>query len=202
MIRLDRPLIVEGRYDKSKLASFVEGVVLTTEGFGVFSNPEKLQLIRKLAKKNGIAILTDSDKAGFRIRGYLKGAVGPENIVNVYIPDVYGKEKRKTRPSKEGKLGVEGMQRSVLEQALRRAGVVCGEETEHVRISKVQLYEWGFSGTADSAARRRLFQRRLGLPENLSANALCEILGTLCDLETVEALARECGKTDGGNCEE
>ncbi len=194
MIRLNRPLVVEGRYDKSKLSSFVEGIVLTTDGFGVFSHPEKLSLIRRLAEKNGIAVLTDSDAAGFRIRGYLKGAVGPEKIVHVYIPDIYGKERRKARPSREGKLGVEGMDRGVLEKALRRAGVVCGDEAaETVRISKAQLYEWGLSGRPESAARRRAFQRRIGLPENLSANALCEVLGSICSAETIGALVKELG---------
>lgn len=199
MIRLNRPLVVEGRYDKSKLSSFVEGVILTTNGFGVFSHPETLALIRRLAEKNGVAVLTDSDAAGFRIRNYLKSAVGPEKIVHVYIPDVYGRERRKTRPSKEGKLGVEGIERSVLERALRRAGVVHGEEAaETVRISKAQLYEWGLSGRQDSASRRRQLQRRLGLPENLSANALCEILGGICSMETLEVLVKECGgKGDG-----
>ncbi len=199
MIRLNRPLIVEGRYDKSKLSSFVEGIILTTDGFGIFSHPEKLALIRRLAEKNGVAVLTDSDTAGFRIRGYLKGAVGPEKIVHVYIPDIYGRERRKTRPSREGKLGVEGIERSTLERALRRAGVVCGEEAaETVRVSKAQLYAWGLSGGADSAAKRRRFQRRLGLPENLSANALCEILGDLCSMETLEALVEECGGEGDG----
>lgn len=199
MIRLNRPLVVEGRYDKSKLSSFVEGVILTTNGFGVFSHPETLALIRRLAEKNGVAVLTDSDAAGFRIRNYLKSAVGPEKIVHVYIPDVYGRERRKTRPSKEGKLGVEGIERGVLERALRRAGVVHGEEAaETVRISKAQLYEWGLSGGQDSASRRRQLQRRLGLPENLSANALCEILGGICSMETLEALMKECGGEGDG----
>lgn len=179
MIRVDRPVVVEGRYDKCKLASLIQApMIITTNGFGVFTDKGKLRLIRQMAEGKGVILLTDSDTAGFRIRAYLKGAIGNDKIVNVYIPDVYGKERRKQQPSKEGKLGVEGIGAPVLLEAFHRAGVVCGEDAlENRAFSKAELYAMGLSGLPNSAARRRRLLAALDLPEHLSANALAEVLG-------------------------
>ena len=180
-LKLDRPLIVEGRYDKSKLASFLDGVIITTGGFDIFRDHKRLEMIRTLAKEKGIIILTDSDVAGFRIRSYLKGAIPQERIINAYIPDVYGKEKRKAVPSKEGKLGVEGIDAGVLIDVLRRAGVLFEDEEqtaqEGERLTKLDLYELGLSGGMDSAAKRRKLLHRLGLPENMAQNSMVGVLG-------------------------
>ena len=123
MIRCSMPIIVEGKYDKINLSNFVEGTILATGGFSIFKNKEMLELLRVMAKKTGIIVLTDSDAAGFKIRSHIRSAVRDGKIINVYIPDVYGKERRKAAPSKEGKLGVEGLSREILEEAFRKAGV-------------------------------------------------------------------------------
>ena len=187
MIRVREAVIVEGRYDKIKLSSLVDGIILETGGFRIFKDPEKLALIRRLAESRGIVILTDSDSAGFLIRNYLNGAVPPEKIKHAYIPDLFGKEKRKDRPSKEGKLGVEGVPVDLLLEALRRAGVVwedaAGETAVAAPVTKADLYECGLSGQEDSAVRRKQFLRALGLPEHLSANALVRVLGGIYSKE-------------------
>ena len=138
MIKLKEAVIVEGKYDKIKLSSLVDGLIITTDGFGIFKDREKRELIKTLAKKRGIIILTDSDSAGFLIRSHIKGFVSEGEIKNVFIPDVFGKEKRKSAPSKEGKLGVEGMDRELLENALKKAGIV--EEKTSPNAKKV--FEW------------------------------------------------------------
>lgn len=126
-LRVKYPIIVEGRYDKARLASFIEGDILQTDGFQVFSDKKKLALIRRLAAEEKVVILTDSDRAGFRIRGYLAGAIPPERVLHVYIPQVQGKERRKRRPSAEGTLGVEGMETEVLREALAKAGALAAQ---------------------------------------------------------------------------
>lgn len=180
MIRLDRPVIVEGRYDKSKLASLVDALILTTGGFGIYTDSQRMALFRSLAEKNGVIILTDSDRAGFQIRNYLKSALGEgmrDKIVHIYIPDVYGKESRKAQPSKEGKLGVEGIEAKALIEAFYSAGVVVGEGERAVRaFCKADLYEMGLSGTPQSKSRRQKLLHRLGLPERLSSNGMLEVL--------------------------
>lgn len=194
-LKLDRPLIVEGRYDKSKLSSFLDGVIITTGGFDIFRDSKRLEMIRTLAQEKGIIILTDSDVAGFRIRSYLKGAIPQERIINAYIPDVYGKEKRKTVPSKEGKLGVEGIDGRVLIDVLRRAGVVFEDEEETPqkgdRLTKLDLYELGLSGTPDSAAKRKKLLHRLGLPENLAPNSMVGVLGAQYSLSQLKKILQE-----------
>ena len=176
MIKTDKVIIVEGKYDKIKLSSLVDGVVITTDGFAVMKNDDKTNLIRRLAEKNGIVILTDSDAAGFRIRGYLNGILPKEKITNLYIPDIYGKERRKVVAGKEGKLGVEGMPLSVLENILSS---ISSEEKRGNIISPVDLYLLGFSGGKNSSIRRKKLLKKLNLPEHLSAGRMCEIVSAV-----------------------
>ena len=180
MIKIDRAVIVEGRYDKIKLASILDAVIIETEGFGIFNNKEKQRLIRRLADTKGILILTDSDSAGFKIRSFIKGIVPAEKIKHAYIPDIFGKEKRKTEPSKEGKLGVEGVKKELILEALEKAGVFCEEtEIEEKReITKLDLYEDGLSGRENSDELRKKLLSHLSLPERLTSNALVQILNT------------------------
>ena len=183
MIRVREAIVVEGRYDKAALRAAVDAVVLETEGFGVFSDREKLALLRRLAEKRGLVILTDSDGGGFLIRSFLKSAIDPALVKHAYIPDVPGKERRKRRPGKEGKLGVEGMSADVLIACLRRAGATFeGEElsgTEEPPLTKAELYALGLTGRTNSAARRAELKKALGLPERLSTNALQDVLSVL-----------------------
>lgn len=190
MIRVKEAIVVEGRYDKNALSQVVDTVILETSGFGVFKDSEKLALLRRLAEKRGLIVLTDADGAGFVIRNYLKGAIPKEQVKHAYIPDLYGKERRKRAPGKEGKLGVEGMRPEVLEAALRRAGATVldedSPETGGSALTKADLFALGLSGGPDSAARRRALCKKLDLPERLSANALLEVLGALYTPEELE----------------
>ncbi|MGN0590768.1 toprim domain-containing protein [Ruminococcus sp.] len=184
-------IIVEGKYDKIKLDSIIQGVILVTNGYRIFKDPEKMALIRYFAAHTGIIILTDSDRAGFRIRSYLKGSIPEGKITHVYIPDIFGKEKRKDKPSAEGKLGVEGMERSVLEDAFRRAGVLT--ETAPVRsgLTRLDLYELGLTGGRDSASRRRALLEQLGLPTLLSTGGMLEVLNTMMTRQELEAFVHQ-----------
>ena len=191
MIPVKEVIVVEGRYDKNTLSQIFDAVIVETAGFGVFNDREKLALLRRLAEARGLIVLTDSDGAGFVIRNFLKGAIDPALVKQAYIPDVAGKERRKASPSKEGKLGVEGMSAEALIDALRRAGATLGDEAPTHRsggITKATLYELDLSGRPDSARRRRELLRRLGLPEHLGANALLDVLNALYTSEELRAL--------------
>lgn len=180
MIHVAQAIIVEGKYDKIKLSSLLDAVILTTNGFHIFHDAEKMALIRYYAKTTGIIILTDSDTAGFRIRNYLKGAVHGGKLFHVYIPDIYGKERRKLKPSAEGKLGVEGINKNALLAAFEKAGVLTDEIPEKTDpITKYDLYELGLSGGADSKSKRKALQKRLHLPDLLSTASLLEVLNTM-----------------------
>lgn len=186
MIHIKEAVIVEGKYDKIKLSSVIDGLILQTDGFQIFKDRDKMSLLRRLAASRGLLVLTDSDSAGFLIRHYLSGSIPPGQIRHAYIPDIFGKEKRKSRPSREGKLGVEGVPDEAIVEALRRAGATAGEETaEEVRpkITRTDLYFAGLSGGQGSAQKRRMFLQRLNLPENLSANALPDVLNALMGRE-------------------
>lgn len=194
-LRVKWPVIVEGRYDKAKLSSFLEGEIIETGGFRVFSDKKRLGLIRRLAEGGGVVILTDSDRAGFRIRGYLAGAIPPERVIHVYIPQILGKERRKARPSAEGTLGVEGMEVSLLREALAKAGALAGEEPPpRDPVTKGDLYALGLSGGEGSAELRRALLRRLDLPGGLGANALPGVLSRLMTREELERLTAELKK--------
>ena len=185
MHRIREVIIVEGRYDKNTLSQVVDAVILETSGFGIFNDKQKQKLLRTLAESRGLIVLTDSDGAGFVIRNFIKGCVDPKLVKHAYIPDLYGKERRKSAPSKEGKLGVEGMRPEVLLDALRRAGAtIDGESTaQQSAISKADLYARGFSGCADSAEKRKALIRKLELPERLSSTALLDVLNALMTRE-------------------
>lgn len=193
MIHLKEALIVEGKYDKIKLSSLTDALIITTDGFGVFKNKEKTALIKSLADSRGIIILTDSDTAGFKIRNYIKGCTRKGKIINVYIPEIFGKEKRKNEPSKEGKLGVEGIPADILKASLIKAGVavnadsdVFDENKKEKWADKIRLYDDGFIGRHNSEEKRRSLLKELGLPSLLSANALIEVLNAMFTPEEYE----------------
>lgn len=182
MISVKEVIVVEGRYDRNTLSQVFDAVIVETSGFGVFNDREKLALLRRLAEARGLVVLTDSDGAGFVIRNFLKGAIDPALVKQAYIPNIAGRERRKRAPSKEGKLGVEGMKPEVLIEALRRAGATLGGEEPARRaggITKATLYELGLSGGPGSAEKRRALLKELDLPEKLSANALLDVLNAL-----------------------
>ncbi len=189
MLKVEEAIIVEGKYDQIRLSAVVDGLILPTQGFAIFRDPEKRELIRKLAQERGILILTDSDSAGFLIRNHIKSFVAPDRIKNAYIPEIPGKERRKRTPSKEGLLGVEGIDPELLEKALRAAGAGIRKAENPDPITKLDLYRWGLSGGELSAEKRRLLQKKLGLPSRLSAAALLELLNFLTTREAVEKLA-------------
>lgn len=191
MIKIKEAVIVEGKYDKIKLSSIIDTVIITTEGFRIFKNPEKLSLIRYYAEKTGIVILTDSDSAGFKIRGFLKGAVNKGKITNVYIPDIFGKEKRKEKPSAEGKLGVEGIPVNIIADAFRKAGISSSEESSENDITSVTFFELGLSGKPDSKAMRTRLQKFLGLPELMSSSSLMEILNTMYTADELKEIIKQ-----------
>lgn len=193
MRRIKEAIVVEGRYDKNTLSQVVDAVIVETAGFGVFRQDEQLALLRRLAEKQGLIILTDPDGAGFVIRNFLKGALPPERVKHAYVPDRFGKERRKRAPGREGKLGVEGMSPAVLLAALERAGATFLDEApsnapSRTPITKTDLFLLGLSGTPDSAARRAGLLKKLDLPEHLSANALLTVLNALYSREELEAL--------------
>ena len=200
MIKLKQTVIVEGKYDKIRLSSLIDAPILQTDGFAVFKDREKLQLIRRVAEKNGILILTDSDSAGFRIRSFLSGCVPPEKVWHAYIPDILGKERRKAEHSKEGKLGVEGMKTEALVEALNKAGVLCEEENESEKRRQItvnDLYEDGLSGGPNSRARKAALLKYLDLPERLSTSSLLQVLNTILTYdEYKQAIAELKGGTD------
>ena len=198
MIKISEAIIVEGKYDKIKLSSIVDAVIIVTNGFGIFKDPEKLGLIRYYAKKTGIIILTDSDAAGRKIRGYIKGAVGEGRITNVYIPDVFGKEKRKTKPSAEGKLGVEGIDSRTLLDAFEKSGIRASESVQPSDITKLTLYELGLSGRKNSRELRERLQESLGLPHQLSAAALVEVLCTMMDSAELKRITERIKEENDG----
>ncbi len=179
--RIKEAIVVEGRYDKNTLLQVVDAAVIDVGGFGAFHDAQLLSLLRRLARTRGVVIFTDPDGAGFVIRGRLKGALEGGRVLHAYAPDIYGKEKRKRKGGKEGKLGVEGMRPEILLEALRRAGATFEGETAPDReepITKADLLDAGLIG-ADSAARRAALVRMLDLPEHLSANALLDVLNLL-----------------------
>ncbi len=185
-------LIVEGKYDKIKLSSIVEAVIIQTDGFKVFKDEDKRNLICHYAKTKGIAILTDSDSAGFKIRNYIKGFVKEGKIVNVYIPDIFGKEKRKVEASKEGKLGVEGIKKDILIKSFEKAGIITYESEEKKElITKMDFYLDGFIGQDNSSAKRQALLKTLELPELLSTKATLEIINTVIDLNEYKKIVEK-----------
>ena len=191
MHRVSEVIVVEGRYDKNTLSQVVDAVIIETSGFGVFNSSEKQQLLRTLAQKLGLIVMTDSDGAGFVIRNFIKGCVDPKLVKHAYIPDIPGKERRKSSPSKEGKLGVEGMSPDVILDCLRRAGATIDGEYScaSAGISKSDMYKKGLTGKPDSAKKRAELLKKMALPEKMTAEALLQVLNAIMSRE--EFLAGE-----------
>lgn len=183
MIKIKQAIVVEGRYDKNTLSQVVDAPIFQTDGFAIMHDKQQLELLRKVAQKRGLIVFTDSDGAGFVIRNKLKSVIPGEYLLHAYIPDVYGKERRKSAPGKEGKLGVEGMTPHVLVDCLLRAGAtVEGEETavREAQITKLDMFNAGLSGGPDSSRKRKALIKLLDLPEHMSSNALLQALNMLC----------------------
>ncbi|MCI6937019.1 MAG: DUF4093 domain-containing protein [Clostridiales bacterium] len=190
MLRIKEAIVVEGRYDKNTLSQIVDAPILETSGFGIFKDREQMSLLRRVAERRGLIVFTDSDGAGFVIRNHIKSAIPGKYLKHAYIPDVYGKEKRKAAPGKEGKLGVEGLPPETLLEALRRAGATIeGEDSPGNKgITKQDLMARGLSGGANAGAKRQLLLKKLGLPERMSANAMLQALNLLYTQEELDLI--------------
>ena len=193
MVKIKQAIVVEGRYDKNTLSQIVDAPILETSGFSIMHDKENLALLRRVAEKRGLIVFTDSDGAGFVIRNFLKSAIEPKYLLHAYIPDIYGKEKRKSAPGKEGKLGVEGMPPEVILECLRRAGATFeGEQATHTnQITKQDLMELGLSGGKNSSFLRKKLLLRLKFPEHMSSNALLQALNLLYDLSGLTEIMKE-----------
>ena len=193
MVKIREAIVVEGRYDKNTLSQIVDAPILEISGFGIFKDKQQMSLLRRVAQTRGLIVFTDSDGAGFVIRNHIKSAIPSRYLKHAYIPDVFGKERRKSAPGKEGKLGVEGMTPDVIIEALRRAGATLEGESVATRnqISKQDLMELGLSGGADASAKRLTLLKKLNLPEHMSANAMLQALNLLYSLDELNELVRE-----------
>ncbi|MDK2799454.1 MAG: ribonuclease [Clostridiales bacterium] len=183
MIKIKEAVIVEGTYDKIKLSQIIDATIITTNGFSIFKDSDKVELIKRLAQKTGIVVLTDSDRAGFMIRNYIKQCIPAKYVKHAYIPEVKGVEKRKTIPGKEGLLGVEGVRNALIIEALKKAGCMIVNDRESTvrkrEITKTDLYEDGFTGRPNSSELRKKLTDKLNLPSRISVNALLDVLNTL-----------------------
>lgn len=195
MYKIKEAVIVEGTYDKIKLSSFLEGIIFVTGGFSVISNKKRLAAIKTLAEKIGIVILTDSDSAGFKIRNYIKQSIPEEFVKHAYIPDIVGKEKRKTKPGKEGLLGVEGISQEIIIKALKEAGCEIDGKAETFSpsrpITKADLYMLGLCGDQNSTQKRQTLSKNLGMPSKISSNMLISVLNRLMTYDELSALCGE-----------
>lgn len=193
MLKINEAVIVEGKYDKIRLSGIIDATIIETDGFSIFGDKEKLALIKRLAEIKGVLIITDSDLAGFKIRNYLCSAVPSQFIKHAYIPDIFGKEKRKTLPSKEGKLGVEGISKDIIIKALENAGVLATQNdiTEKLLITKAHLFEDGLSGTPNSTILRLKLLEYLNLPKRLTSKKLVEVLNIIMTYEEYKKVIEE-----------
>lgn len=193
MVSVREAILVEGKYDKNTLAQIVDAPILVSGGFGILKDKEQLALLRRVAKARGLIVFTDSDGAGFVIRNFLKGAIEGKYLKHAYIPDIPGKERRKTAPGREGKLGVEGMTPEILLDALRRAGATMdgAAQTPKAEITKQDLMDWGLSGGANASERRKKLLRKLDFPEHMSANAMLQALNLLYEREALMGILEE-----------
>lgn len=197
MVKIKEAIVVEGRYDKNTLSQIVDAEILETSGFGIMKDKKQLALLRRVAEKRGLIVFTDSDGAGFVIRNYLKGAIDGKYLRHAYIPDIPGKERRKSAPGKEGKLGVEGMTPQVILDALRKAGATVLGEVEKPtagNITKQDMMELGLSGAANSSALRGQLLKKLDLPEHMSSNALLQAVNLLYTLDELQQLLSQLGE--------
>lgn len=190
MVKIKEAIVVEGRYDKNTLSQIVDAPILETAGFGIFKNREQMALLRRVAESRGLIVFTDSDGAGFVIRNHIKSAIPGKYLKHAYIPDVPGKEKRKSAPGKEGKLGVEGMSREIILEALRRAGATIEGEDAPQRnaITKQDLMALGLSGGPNASEKRLALLKKMNFPERMSPNAMLEALNLLYTLEELTAI--------------
>lgn len=190
MVRIREAIVVEGRYDKNTLSQIVDAPILETGGFGIMKDKAQLSLLRRVAQSRGLIVLTDSDGAGFVIRNFLKGTIDPKFLKHAYIPDIPGKERRKSAPGKEGKLGVEGMRPELILEALRRAGATMEGEAvlPSAQITKQDMMDLGLSGGANSSEKRKVLLKKLDLPEHMSANALLQALNLLYTLDELKEI--------------
>ena len=182
MVKIREAVVVEGRYDKNTLSQIVDAPIFQTDGFGILKDKEQLALLRRVAEIRGLIVFTDSDGAGFVIRNFLKGAIDNRYLKHAYIPDIYGKERRKSAPGKEGKLGVEGMTPEVILDCLRRCGATMDDSSAHCKrpeLTKSDLVDLGLSGCPDSSQKRLELLKKLNLPEHMSANAMLQALNLL-----------------------
>ena len=197
MRKLKEVIVVEGRYDKNTLSQVVDAVIIPVNGFSIFKDKEKLALLRHVGQERGLIVLTDSDGAGFMIRNHLRGLLPKEQVKHAYIPDIYGKERRKRTAGKEGKLGVEGMRPDTLLTALEKCGATFEDVLEPSAekkqpVTKADLFALGLSGGSDSVQRRKMLLKHLDLPEHMTANALLETINILFDRHEFIARAAEC----------
>lgn len=200
MVKIKEAIVVEGRYDRNTLSQIVDATIFETNGFGIFKNEEQMALLRTVAQKRGLIVLTDSDGAGFVIRNHLKSAIPGAYLKHAYIPDIAGKEKRKAAPGKEGKLGVEGMRPEVILEALRACGATFDDETQdspRTAITKQDFVELGLSGGTDSSVKRLCVQKAMNLPEHMSANALLQALNLLMTADELRNLVTMLEKKNG-----
>lgn len=190
MVKIREAIVVEGRYDKNTLSQILDAPIFETSGFGIFKDKKQMALLRRVAQTRGLIVFTDSDGAGFVIRNHIKSAIPGKYLKHAYIPDIMGKERRKAAPGKEGKLGVEGMDREVILEALRRAGATIeGEAAVQSRgITKQDLMDLGLSGGADASAKRLKLLQQLNLPEHMSANAMLQALNLLYSLDELKEM--------------
>lgn len=196
LLHTDRVLVVEGKYDAARLSHLTDGMILLTDGFGIYKDKKRQQLLKELAKKNGLILFTDSDAAGFRIRTYITNLVGAEHVVQAYVPAIHGKEKRKPQPGKEGLLGVEGVDDAIVLQALKdalgpEADAAAAPKAAGRAITYTDLYNWKLSGTPGSAERKYALLNALGLPPRLSKKELVEALNRLYSFEELDKLQAE-----------
>lgn len=190
--KLSRPILVEGKYDKIRLENMFDTVILTTDGFGIFKNKEKAAYLRRLAEERGLIVCTDSDAAGFVIRNHIRSLLPNGKVIQVYLPPLAGKEKRKDHPSQEGLLGVEGTPDAVILAAFRAAGALDDAALEPTDpVTRTDFYEWGLIGAPDSAARRQTLMEYLHLPSHLSTTALIEAVNMLSSRENLIAAFKE-----------
>lgn len=197
MVKIQQAIVVEGRYDKNTLSQIVDAPILETSGFGIMKDKQQLKLLRKVAQTRGLIVFTDSDGAGFVIRNFLKGAIDAKYLLHAYIPDIPGKERRKSAPGKEGKLGVEGMTSQVILDALRKSGAtILGEETVRSAggITKQDMMELGLSGGANSSLLRAELLKKLDLPAHMSANALLQAVNLLYTLDELRQILSQLGE--------
>lgn len=192
MVRIKEAIVVEGRYDKNTLSQIVEAPILETNGFGIFKDKQQMNLLRRVAQTRGLIVFTDSDGAGFVIRNHIKSAIPGKYLKHAYTPDIFGKERRKAAPGKEGKLGVEGMDREIILEALRKAGATIEgeEEVSTHRITKQDLMALGLSGGPNSSEKRLALLKKLNLPERMSPNAMLQALNLLYSLEELTEIAQ------------